>query len=51
MIEDSAPGVKSKANAKFTERIAKLSDRRSLVKELSHGIARIQERYRALCLA
>jgi hypothetical protein len=37
------PGVKSKANTKFTERIAKHPDRQDLAKELSHRIINVQE--------
>jgi hypothetical protein len=35
MIKDAQPGVKSKANTKFTERIAKHPDRWDLMKEVS----------------
>jgi hypothetical protein len=35
MVEDAAPGVKSKASTKFIERTAKLPDGWDLVKELS----------------
>jgi hypothetical protein len=35
MIEDTGPGVKSKASTKFIERTAKHTDGWDLVKELS----------------
>jgi hypothetical protein len=41
MIEDTRPGVKSKAGTKFIERIAKHPDRWNLVKELSQTVAKV----------